>query len=310
MASDSEDIVVQAQQLHEEFRALTDMVTGVEGMGVTAAGMELRVFHQMLRMGHRLLVMFFETRAAQRPPTPVAPDGTQLNECHLRPRAYLSVFGKIRFLRHRFFVPGQAAVSPLDAELSLPARCYSPLLSDWVEHEVTDAAYEHGAETIQRILGIDLSKNALETLVAEDAQDVETFYTQKPVPAVTQEGPILVVQADGAGVRLVGTEPSKRTGHRNSKREAVVTGVYTVGRHVRSARSMADALLKEAEDSPEPALRPVRPAPVGKELWATMDGKNAAFQRLQRRVDQRDGPHIQARVALTDGDDALQERMT
>jgi hypothetical protein len=51
--------------------------------------------------------------------------------CRRRPTTYLSVFGRIRFQRHCFYASGQASVSPLDAELSLLERCYSPLLRDW-----------------------------------------------------------------------------------------------------------------------------------------------------------------------------------
>jgi hypothetical protein len=309
MVSDSDEIVDQVGRLREDFRALTEMVTGPDAFHTTAAEMELRIFRELLALGRGLLAAFFALRAAKRPVRPPsAPDGTPLTQCHQRNRTYLSVFGKICFQRHRFQAPGQAGVSPLDAELSLPARCYSPLLGDGLEHEIAEAAYAPSAKTLQRILDIDLSKNALETLVAEDAVDVEAFYDQKPLPAPADEGVILVVQADGAGVRMVGSEPSERTGHRTSKREAVATTLYTIARHVRSPLDVAIALLEEPEAQPGP--RPVRPAPVGKESWATLAGKDVAFQRLSARVARRDGRHIQDRVALSDGDEALRPEGT
>jgi len=309
MAADSAEIVDRVRQLREDFCSLTAMVTGEEAATATAASMELRIFREVLALGRRLLELFFVVRAASRPANPVAPDGTPLTECHQRPTTYQSVFGKIRFQRHRFFAPGQAGVSPLDAELSLPQRCYSPLLRDWAGHEVVDAAYDPSVRTIERILGLDLSKSALETLVREDAVDVDAFYDQKPVPAAADEGPILVVQADGAGVRLVDTEPSARTGHRTSKREALVTTVYTIQRHVRTPQAVAEALLHDADHDPQPALRVVRPVPIGKETRATLDGKDAALARLRKRVLARDGAHIRDRVALTDGAEALQDRL-
>jgi hypothetical protein len=48
---------------------------------------------------------------------------------------------------------------------------------------------------------------------------------------------------------------------------------------------------------------------VGKEVRATLEGKAVAFARLNRRVTQREGAHIQHRVALTDGAEPLQNRM-
>jgi len=49
--------------------------------------------------------------------------------------------------------------------------------------------------------------------------------------------------------------------------------------------------------------------PVGKELRATLEGKAVAMSRLVERAAPRDGPHLQARVALTDGAEALQQQL-
>ena len=46
-----------------------------------------------------------------------------------------------------------------------------------------------------------------------------------------------------------------------------------------------------------------------KELWPTLDGKDAALERLASRVGKRQGTHIADRVALTDGAEALQKRV-
>ena len=48
---------------------------------------------------------------------------------------------------------------------------------------------------------------------------------------------------------------------------------------------------------------------MGKEVRATLEGKEVAFARLTRRITQREGTHIQHRVALTDGAESLQNRM-
>lgn len=309
MASDSGEIVDRAGQLHKDFRVLVDMVTGPTATEATAARMELSIFREVLALGRRLLELYFVMRAAKEPVAPLAADGTPMTEWRRRPVTYLSVFGKIRFQRHRYYAPGQCGVSPLDAELSLPQRCYSPVLCDWIEYDVADAAYDQSAQTIKRILGVDISKHALETLVGEDSLDVDAFYRQKPTLAPEEEGPILVVQADGSGVRLLGTEPSERTGHATSKREAVVTSVYSIGRHVRTPQAVAAALMRESEAGGDAGPQPARPEPLGKETRATMNGKDAAFDQFRPRVARRDGPHIADRVALTDGAESLQERM-
>jgi hypothetical protein len=52
-----------------------------------------------------------------------------------------------------------------------------------------------------------------------------------------------------------------------------------------------------------------RPVPIGKELRATLEGKEVAVTRLAQGACQREGPHIQQRVALTDGAEALQAQV-
>jgi hypothetical protein len=67
-----------------------------------------------------------------RPAEPVtAPDGTRLTYHDQRPTTDSSVFGKVRFWRHSFTSVGQEGLGPVDAELSLPARCYADLLREW-----------------------------------------------------------------------------------------------------------------------------------------------------------------------------------
>lgn len=197
--------------------------------------------------------------------------------------------------------------------MSLPQRCYSDLLRDWTGYDVTDGAYRETASTIERILGLDLSVQALETNIAEDAHDVAAFYAQPPSARAPQAiGTILVVQADGKGVPMVQpplANPPLRLGKgqkRTKKKEAIVTSLYTIAPYVRRPADVRAALLHEQRRADHPA----RPAPVGKETRATLDGKAAALHTLQQRAQQRDGRQTQARVALTDGAESLQAQMT
>jgi hypothetical protein len=71
-------------------------------------------------------------------------------------------------------------------------HCYSDLLRDWAEYCTTDETYDESNRVLARILGISLSKRALETVVDEDAADAEAFYEQKATPPPEAEGPLLV----------------------------------------------------------------------------------------------------------------------
>lgn len=310
MASNVDQIVPQVQH---DFQALMAYVTGAEARAQTAYTVELTLFRRLLALGAALLRLFFLTRAAVRPAEPVtAQDGTPLAYHDQRPTTYYSVFGKVRFCRHYFTAQGQEGRCPLDAELSVPARCYSDLLREWAAYGATDESYRESQTVLERILGLSLSLQALETSSAEAGGDVAAFYEQpaKPAPAATVDT-ILVVQADGKGVPMVQpptTTPPARLGKgqkRTKKKEAVVTSLYTVAPYPRTPQAVVAALLREG-DCPAPTARPV---PGGKEVHATLEGKAVAVTRLARRAGQRDGPHIQQRVALTDGAEALQEQV-
>lgn len=301
------------QQVQQDFQALLAYITGPDALTQTAYSVELILFRKLLAMGAALLRLFFLSRAAQRPAAPFAPDGTLMTYHDQRSTSYFSVFGKLQFSRHYFTAPGQPGNCPLDAALSLPQHCYSDLLREWTTFDATDGAYRETASTIERLLGLELSLAALETSVREDAQDVAAFYAQpRAATDPTTAGSILVVQADGKGVPMVQPPPSEpplRLGKgqkRTKKKEAIVTSLYTIAPYVRTPQDVRAALLREQCRFDHPK----RPIPVQKETRATLQGKAAAMETLQQRAAQRDGRHIRARVALTDGAESLQEHMT
>ncbi len=318
MSSNSVQIV---HQLHRNFQELVEYMTSKEAETQTAYEVELTLFRRLLKLGAQLLRLFFVHRAAVRPEEPVyAPDGTGLKYQSVRRTTYYSVFGKVQFKRHYFHTPGQEGFCPLDAELSLPPRCYSDLLRDWAEYCITNESYDESIRVLKHILTLSISKRALEVGVAEDAVDVNAFYEQKSVLPPDAEGSILVVQADGKGVPMVRTEPANQPARlgkgekRTKKKEAVVTGIYTIQPHLRTPEQVVKALLHDVDGDEESEVVTAscsqRPTPVGKELRATLAGKDIAFERLTERVAQREGSHIQHRVALADGDDALQRRVS
>ncbi len=313
MAATAEQRIAQSQaEGDEQYRALLAYVTGAESRSASAYDVEVRIFRAVLALGRTLLRLFFESRAAVRPVGPVvSTDGTVLASHDRRPVTYLSVFGKVVFRRHAFTAVGQGVVCPLDAALSLPERCYSDLLREWSGFGSADASFHEVAAALERILGWPLSIQAIETTAREDAVDVPAFYEQ-PVEATapTEAASILVAQADGKGIPMV-QQPAERPARRgkghpsNRLREAVVTALYTIQPYRRTPEAVAAALLRDPERPPPDR----RPRPVDKELRATLDGKAVAVGRLAARARRREGPRIIDRVALTDGAEALQEKM-
>lgn len=310
MSSTADSMIAQ---IETQFQDLLGYVTGPETAASTAYEVELTLFRRLLRLGARLLHAFFVTRATPRPAAPVGgPDATPLRYHDRRPTVYASVFGKLVFTRHAFTAPGQPVVCPLDAALSLPARCYSDLLREWATYGATDAAFRETQTALERILGLRLSTQAVETMVAADATDVAAYAEQPPAPgAPTSLGTILVTQADGKGVPMVLAPAAERPVRRGKgqptcrKREAIVTALYTIAPYPRTPAEVVAALMHDPDQAPVRA----RPRPIAKELRATFDGKAAAIARLAARAAIREHPVIAHRVALTDGSAALQEQM-
>lgn len=312
MPSHSELIIAQAQQ---DLQALLRYVTSPDTQAQSAYTVELTLFRRLLALGATLLRLFFVNRAAVRPAAPSGANQELLAYHDRRPVSYYSVFGKLSFRRHAFIAAGQPVVCPLDAELSLPARCYSDLLRDWATFDATDGSYGETQTQLERMLGLSLSKQALETSVVEDAVDVAAFYQQPPDDRESLgAGLVLVAEADGKGVPMVrapaatGSRPVRRGKGQppGTKKEAIVTTLYTVAPYQRSPQDLAAALLRQRAGSPRPEAPP-RPVPRRKEQRASLDGKEAALGRLATRARQYDGAHIAHRVALTDGAEALQQ---
>src|SRR3989454_900270 len=310
MASNAEQTV---HQIQHDFHKLMASVTGPEAHAHTAYEVELTLFRRLVALGAALLRLCFGTRAALRPAEPItAPDGTRLTSHDQRPTTDYSVCGKVRFWRHDFTGPGQTGICPLDAALRVPARWYADLLREWAAYGTTDESSRESQTVLERILGLSLSIPALETSLVDAARAVPTCSDQPPaLPPPVTVGTILVVPADGTGVPMV--QPSTDTpavrlgkGHkRTKKKEAVVTGLYTMAPYQRTPQDVVAALLQEPD---RPALA-ARPVPMGKARPATLDGQAVAMTRLVQRVAPRDALSIQHRVALTDGAEALQQQV-
>jgi hypothetical protein len=309
MSFNSEEIV---QNIRTEFESMLAYVQESEER--TADAVERSLLKQLLGLGAQLMVLFFRLRGRAASHAPVArEDGSELSYHSEKRRSYDSVFGKLPFVRAYFYTQGVGGASPLDAELSLGDDCYSDLVREMAEYLGVDVTYAKVSRFFARLLGQGLSTQAIESIMAEDAADVEPYYEQKPAPAVVREAVILVAQADGKGVPMVRQTPGSpkaRLGKgekRAKKKEAIVTSLYTIDPHPRTPESVITTFF--AHDADPASSTRSRSGPQHKQVWATLAGKDAALARLAHQVAKRDGAHIQYRVALTDGCEALQQRM-
>ncbi len=303
-------------EIRAELNTLIEFVTSEQALTATADQIERGLFRRLLRLGAKLLTLFFVMRSQASSREPLhTKDGQQLPYHRESKRNYVSIFGKIEIWRPYFYRVGVGGARPLDAELSLGQDSYSDLVRDICEYLGVYSIYHKTTEFLERLLDLRLSTRVMQQVIASDAADVETYYAQKPAPAADEEAEVLVIQADGKGVPIILEQPAKqevRLGKgqkRGHKKEAVVTTAYTITATPRTPQEVVESFFDlESQETDNPVKS--RPSPQNKHIWATLDGKDAALDRLAKQVTSRDGPHIQYRVALCDGCEALQTRLS
>lgn len=313
MTFNSEKII---QGIEKEFEQMLAYVTNEAAYHATADQIERGLFQRLLRLGQRLLLLFFTLRSQQSSrETYTAEAGVSLPYHRDTPRHYMSIFGKLVIWRPYFYKQGVGSACPLDAELSLGADSYSDMLREMGEYLGVYSVYHKVADVLERFFGVRLSSRVLQAQVRTDAEDVVAYYAHKPAPCAADEAEVLVIQADGKGVPIImepETPPPVRLGKgqkRGRKKEAIVTTAYTIAPTPRTPEAVLQSYYDLTTSAATVAQVP-RQAPQNKHLWATLEGKDTALERLAQQVQIRDGAHIQQRVALCDGCEALQTRIT
>jgi hypothetical protein len=303
--------------LRAQFETILHCVTGEEAQQMSADAMERTLMRQMLALGQHLLLLFFVWRAqTSAQSTWRTPSGADLPFHAHRKRTYRSIFGAISFFRPYFYRKGRGGALPLDDALHLPRTSWSDLLREQVEALVVQMPYRKAAAMVQQFVGIRLSTHTIADLVAEDAPLVATFYDGQPPPHDPPAASLLVVQADGKGVPMRRVAAPKKVRRRKGdkaqgKKEALVTSLYTIAPRVRTPQQVVASLFDPDPSGAERSQRrsAERVRPQHKRVWVTLSGKDAALQHLAAQLAKRDGPQIRQRVALTDGSEALQQRM-
>lgn len=314
MTSNSKTII---QDIRQEFEMLLNFVVGEQAQQATADQIERGLFKLLLAMGAKLLTLFFVMRSEA-----CSHESIQTRAGQILPyerdtkRVYYAIFGKLPLYRAYFYHQGIGGEIPLDAALGLGEDRYSDLLRETSDYLGVYNVYHKTGDILARLLGLKLSTGAIESNLAADAADVESYYAQKPAPPPAEEAEILVIQADGKGVPMVleaSPEPPLRLGKgqkRGRKKEAMVTSVYTIAANPRTPQAVVASFFHQDQTDTGPKKRAKPARPHHKHIWATLAGKEAALTRLARQVTARDGVHIHHRVALCDGYEPLQNRLT
>ena len=227
-------------------------------------------------------------------------------------RSLTTVFGTVELLRMGYSRPGAPGIFPLDQALALPARSFSYELQRRLVKAAVQNPFLDSVQTIAELTGVSVSKRSLEQILPDAAQDFDPFYRQRsPEPAA---GSILVAAVDCKGIPMVkpaGAQPTPRLAKgqkANKKRMATVAAVFTRAPWVRTPQQVVESLFRISSPTPDDA--PTPPRPENKRVWASLlKGKTAVIQEVAEEMERRDPSTSKTRVALTDGERALQIRV-
>jgi hypothetical protein len=129
-------------------------------------------------------------------------------------RRYVAIFGELTIPRVVYGTrEGQRIeLAPLDESLGLPGGDFSYVVEDWAQRFGLKGSFAEAAESLQTLLRLRLGVHTLERMNQEMADSVVPFQEAIEPPPAVDEGPILVVTADGKGIpmrrRPGGTSPT------------------------------------------------------------------------------------------------------
>ena len=228
----------------------------------------------------------------------------------IHPEHCTTIFGEIQIKRTAYGKPGCASVHPLDAELELPKRGYSYELQRRQVKAAVQGPFDEVVEGIEEATGVTLPKRSVEQVVKEAANDFDAFYAQRAAADPQQSGPIVVAAVDGKGIPMVKPETALRVVRRgkgkkaNKKRMATVAAVFTQQPRVRRPEEVVESLFRTG---PRPAQEKPPPRPENKRVWASVEkSKQDVLRDVSAEVGRRDPQRTKTRVAVTDGERALQ----
>jgi hypothetical protein len=231
----------------------------------------------------------------------------------LSTRGLKTIFGPVEIQRMGYSRDGAPSMYPLDRALALPARSFSYELQRRLVKAAVQNPFLESVQTIAELTGVSVSKRSLEEILPDAAQDFDAFYRQRAAAPAT--GSILVAAVDGKGIPMVkpgGAQPTARLtkGQKaNKKRMATVATVFTRAPWVRTPEQVIEGLFptrRHRAASGEPAP----PRPENKRVWASLlKGKTAVIQEVAEEMDRRDPLRSLTRLALADGERALQIRV-
>jgi hypothetical protein len=309
-----------ALKAQHQFDALRDFVQQAARDGQRIDTVERELFRQLLGLGHTLLTAFVAAHGdGDLGPHAEMPEGRTVRRLPERhDRRYLSIFGELTIDRVAYGTREGQVIErvPLDERLGLPEGDFSYVLEDWGQRLGLKGSFAEAGQSLEMLLGLRVGVRALEQMNRVVAGHARSFQDSLEPPLASEEGPLMVVTADGKGVPMRRPEEDGPKPHHrrtkgekaNKKQMACVGAVYSIDPFVRKAEDIIDEVLRD-----EKAKQ--RPVPQHKHVWAELTrevegeppvtAKDGLFCRLTDELAARNLGHDRPVVCLMDGERAL-----
>jgi hypothetical protein len=232
-------------------------------------------------------------------------------------RSLFTAFGPVEVQRLAYSLPGHSGLCPVDSILQMPIRRYSYEVQRHMAREAVRGPYGEAVKTLAAYTGRTVSKRTVEDVVMDVSMDFDAFYEQRTLPPPEQTSGIVVGAVDCKGVCIIKEEPPRQLAgapaerQTGVKRMATVGTVYTVAPRPRTPEEVVESLFKE-----RPKLAVAKPTtsqnrPEHKRLWASLEKtKDDIISAMAAEMERRDPGHSKKRAVVTDGERALQQRVT
>ena len=252
---------------------LENLVKQAARQGSRLYEVERQVFESVLKIGHAATEMFLKAQGdGDLGATCVTESGETLvrsNEPAERPLR--TVFGR-HTIEAFVYSPGsheKISLRPVDARLQLSDRQSSYLFEEFSQFFCVDLAFPLAAKGIETVLRQKVSVDTLERINRKMGDQADKFLDHLPVPPRNEEGELLVFTGDGKGVPLVKEDVrllaafEDRAERPGNRRMAILAGVYSVDRYVRTPEQIVAALFRDGErpkgdKRPQPQFKHLR----------------------------------------------------
>ena len=306
-----------------QFEQMLDFVRQAADDGLRIDSVERDLMRQLLALGYTLLCSFVASQGdgdvGPEVTTPEGDTARRLPERH--DRRYVSIFGELTIPRVVYGTREGQKIEwvPLDERLGLPEGDFSYVLEDWGQRFGLKESFAEAGQSLEMLLGLRLGTRALEQMNRVVASYAPSFQDALETPPACEEGPLMVVTADGKGVPMrrpgadeeKGPKPHHRRGpgeKANKKRMACVGAVYSIEPFVRRAEDIIDEVLRDKKAKE-------RPRPQHKHVWAELTrefedeppvtAKDGLFCHLTDELTARNLGHDRPVICLMDGERAL-----